>query len=149
VNLDRVRYYRLFFQTQFASPPEALNDLNAPPPPAFGSSLMYSTIHMRVLAEALAEAAQIPLDPVVMPEAPLGAHHRSFMLALDDLKDVITPRLTDTQASAKSKALARLVKWWRDLERWGPSVEAQERAELSAALGVAVPSAAEGRDLLV
>lgn len=149
VDLDRVRYYRLFFQTQFASPPDALNNLDAPPPPAFGSSLMYATIHMRVLAEALAEAAQIPLAPVVMPQAPLGEHHRSFMLALDDLKDVITPRLTDTQASAKSKALARLVKWWRDLERWGPAVEAQERAELSAALGEPVESAKAGRALLV
>jgi prepilin-type processing-associated H-X9-DG protein len=148
VDLDRVRYYRVYFQTQFAHAPDALNDLNAPPPPAFGSSLMYATIHMRVLSEALAEAGHIALQPVVMPEAPLGEHHRSFMLALDDLKDVIVPRLADGQAQAKAKALARLVKWWRDLERWGPGVEAQERAELSAALGVAAPSAKEGRALL-
>src|SRR5690606_22912192 len=78
-----------------------------------------------------------------------GDHYRSFMIALDDLKDVIVPRLADGQAQAKAKALARLVKWWRDLERWGPAVEAQERAELSAALGTPVASAKEGRALLI
>src|SRR5690606_4628725 len=70
VDLDRVRYYRLYFQTQFAHPPEALNDMSATAaPPAFGSSLMYGTMHMRVLSEALAEAAHIQLQPVTMPDA--------------------------------------------------------------------------------
>jgi aminoglycoside phosphotransferase (APT) family kinase protein len=147
VDLDRVRYYRVYFQTQFASPPEALN-LPGSAPPVFGTSLVYATVHMRVLAQALAEAMGATLESVVLPEAPPGPHARSFEVALDDLKGVIVPRLADQEASAKAKGLARLVKWWRDLERWGPAFERDELRELTSALGASCDSVAQGRALL-
>jgi len=57
------------------------------------------------------------------------------MLALDDLRDAIVPRLADQQAAVKAKGLARLVKYWRDCERYGPALNASEAAAISAALG--------------
>jgi aminoglycoside phosphotransferase len=130
----RIRYWRLLFQTGFARR-SRLDDPAAPPPPNLGMNLVYSTIHRRVLAEALADAAGIALDPITLPDLPEGPHARSFALALDDLRDAIVPRLADQQAAVKAKGLARLVKYWRDCERYGPSLNESKRAEISAALG--------------
>ncbi|MGQ0534013.1 MAG: phosphotransferase family protein [Caulobacteraceae bacterium] len=148
VDLDRVRYYRLLFQTAFASPPEALNLPGAGATPVFGTSLVFATVHMRVLVQALAEAAGLTLDPVSLPKAPPGAREGSFEAALADLKTFIVPRLSDQEARAKAKGLARLVKWWRDLERFGPAHEQEEMRELSDALGTTFTSVGEGRTML-
>src|SRR3546814_16336754 len=81
-------------------------------------NLVYSTIHRRVLSEALAEAAGVALPAVALPDAAPGAHERSFALALDDIRDTIVPRLADQQAAVTAQGLARLVKWWRATERY-------------------------------
>lgn len=135
VDLARVRYWRLLFQTSFARRAR-YDDPDAPPPPNLGMNLVYSTIHRRVLSEALAEAAGVTLPPVALPDAPSGAHDRSFALALDDLKEVIVPRVADQQAAVKAKGLARLIKWWRAIERFGPGFHAAEQREIEAALGL-------------
>ncbi|RDV06616.1 phosphotransferase family protein [Sphingorhabdus pulchriflava] len=142
VDLDRVRYWRLLFQTGFARA-SRFNDPDAPPPPNLGMNMVYSTIHRRVLSEALAEAAGMDLEPVALPDSPLGAHHRSFDIALDDIRDIVVPRLADQQAAAKAKGLARLVKWWRDIERFEPGFHEAERVEIGAALGREFTSHAE------
>jgi aminoglycoside phosphotransferase len=138
VDLARIRYWRLLFQTGFARAAR-FTDPDAPPPPNLGMNMVYSTIHRRVLSEALAEAAGITLPPVTLPDAPpdapLGPRHRSYAIALDDLRDMIVPRLADQQAAVKAKGLARLVKWWRDCERYGAGFDAAERAEIGVALG--------------
>jgi aminoglycoside phosphotransferase len=153
VDLARVRFYRLYFQARFAGSTARLNDPDHPPPPVYGMSLVYGTTHLRVLCEALAEAAGVALEPIVLPAPPEGAHHRSFQIALDDLRTAIVPRLADQQASSKAKGLARLIKWWRDCERYGPAFDAMELAELSQALGPKAlgqpfASVAEGRAAL-
>ena len=130
----RVRYWRLLFQTGFARR-SRYDDPDAPPPPNLGMNLVYSTIHRRVLSEALAEAAGIALSPVAFPAAPSGARARSFAIALDDIRDAIVPRLSDQQAAAKAKGMARLIKWWQAIERFEPGFLAAEKREIEAALG--------------
>ncbi|MDR3389656.1 MAG: phosphotransferase family protein [Rudaea sp.] len=147
VDLARVRYWRLLFQAGFASQARH-DDPAAPPPPNLGMNMIYSMVHRRVLAEALAEASGVTLSTVMLPDAPEGPHARSFALALDDLRDVIVPRLTDQQAAVKAKGMARLVKWWRDIERFGPGFAAAEVAELSAALGTPFAGLTEARAAL-
>src|SRR3546814_13897035 len=56
VDLARLRYWRLLFQTGFARR-SRYDDPDAPPPPNLGMNLVYSTIHRHVLSDALAEAA--------------------------------------------------------------------------------------------
>jgi prepilin-type processing-associated H-X9-DG protein len=141
VDLARVRYWRLLFQTRFARVGR-YDDPNTPPP-NLGMNMVYSTIHRRVLSEALAEAAGVPLEPVTLPDAPEGPRHRAFNIALDDLRDMIVPRLADQQAAVKAKGLARLVKWWRDCERYEAGFHEAERAEIGAALGVEFADQAE------
>ncbi|MET0371796.1 MAG: phosphotransferase family protein [Sphingobium sp.] len=147
VDLARIRYWRLLFQAGFASRSRH-DDPTAPQPPNLGMNMLYSMVHRRVLAEALAEASGVELPPVAMPDAPQGPHARSFAIALDDLRDVIVPRLADQQSAVKAKGLARLVKWWRDVERFGPGFAAVEVAELSAALGRPFATLGEAREAL-
>ncbi len=134
VDLPRVRYWRLLFQTGFARAIR-FNDPDTPPPPNLGMNMVYSTIHRRVLSEALAEAAGVTLEPVALPSAAEGPRQGAFAIALDDIRDMIVPRLADEQAAVKAKGLARLVKWWRDIERYEPGFQESERREISAALG--------------
>jgi aminoglycoside phosphotransferase len=142
VDLARVRYWRLLFQTGFARA-SRFNDPDAPPPPNLGMNMVYSTIHRRVLSEALAEAAGVALSPVSLPDAPKGPRHRAYEIALDDLRDMIVPRLADQQAAVKAKGMARLVKWWRDCERYEAGFQEAERVEIGAALGVEFADHAE------
>ena len=147
VDVAKVRYWRLFFQTGFAGRMK-FAEPDAPRPPNLGMNLVYNLMHRRVCSEALAEAAGIDLPPVVMPDAPPGQYDWSFEIALEDLKDVIVPRITDRQASVKAKGLARLVKWWRAHERFGPVWDAQEMLETEQALGRNFASLVEARDAL-
>lgn len=55
------------------------------------------------------------------------------------------PRLSDQQAAVKAKGLARLVKWWRDIERYGPGFDATDREEIEAALDRGFASPGEAR----
>lgn len=134
VDVARVHFWQLFFEVGFAGRGRYA-DPAAPPPPNLGMNMVYSTIHRRVLAESLADAAGVTLPPVALPDAPPGPRERSFQIALDDLRDMIVPRLADQQAAVKAKGLARLVKWWRDGERYGPGFAEAERGELADALG--------------
>ena len=138
VDLRRLIYWRLLFQTGFARR-SRYDDPDAPAPPNLGMNLVYSTIHRRVLSHALAEAAGIALPPVALPDAPPGAHDKSFAIALDDIKDSIVPRLADQQAAVKAKGMARLIKWWRAIERFEPGFHAAEKVEIEAALGLDFP----------
>lgn len=133
VDLKRLRFWRLLFQTGFARR-SRFDDSDAPPPPNLGMNLVYSTIHRRVLSEALADAAGVTLPPVKLPDAPPGMRDRSFSIALDDIREIIVPRLSDQQAAVKAKGMARLIKWWRASERFGPGFHAAEKSELEAAL---------------
>tara|TARA_R110002124_G_scaffold138073_1_gene301331 strand:- start:1687 stop:3060 length:1374 start_codon:yes stop_codon:yes gene_type:complete len=134
VDLKRLRYWRLIFQTGFARR-SRFDDPDAPPPPNLGMNLVYSTIHRRVLSEALADAAGVVLPTVSLPDASPGAHDRSYSIALDDIRNTIVPRLSDQQAAVKAKGMARLIKWWRAIERFGPGFKAAEKNELETALG--------------
>ncbi|HEY9092528.1 phosphotransferase family protein [Parasphingorhabdus sp.] len=133
VDLPRVRYWRLLFQTGFARR-SRLHDPEAPPPPNLGMNLVYSTIHRRVLSEALADAAGVDLPPATLPEAPPGKYDRSYGIALDDIRDTILPRLSDQQSAVKAKGMARLIKWWRAIERFGPVFDSTEKSEIESAL---------------
>jgi hypothetical protein len=48
---------------------------------------------------------------------------------------VTASRLSDQQAAVKAKGMARLIKWWRAIERFGPGFHAAEKSEIEAALG--------------
>ncbi len=146
VDIDRVRYHRLYFQLGFIVSGHADHcGATAVRPANLGVSLMFYTAHMRVIVESLADLCAVALPTIALPDAPPGPADRSFEIALDDLRDVITPRVSDQQAAVKAKSLARLVKYWRARERFGAAFEAAEAAEAAEALGRPIASASEAR----
>jgi hypothetical protein len=134
----------VLFQAGFTSTAK-YTDPSAPPPPNLGMNMVYSQTHRRVLAEALAEVMGVDLPAIDDAQVPESALERSFQIAMDDLRDVIVPRINDQQAAVKAKGLARLIKWWRNIDRFGALFEAQELAELASALGRSFANAREGR----
>ena len=147
VDLDRLRYYRLFYLTKFGGRAGRFTDPGVPPPPVIGMSLMFHAMQRLVLTETLSEMMGVDLTWIEAPDAPAPQYDRTYEIALSDLRDVIVPRL-DQQASAKAKGLARLVKWWRNSARYGPALDAAELEDLAQAFGRRFDSVLEGRRAL-
>lgn len=148
IDLDRIRYHRLSNQLGFMATSQVGRGGEAPEPPILGMSMVYQTMHMRIMAEQLAELAGVDLPEVVLPVAPPGPNLRTFEIALKDLRDVIVPRTSDQQASEKAKGLARLVKFWRERERYGALFDAEEVRDIAAAIGGRYSSLADARSAL-
>jgi aminoglycoside phosphotransferase len=135
IDLDRVRYHRLSNQLGFMTSGLTRREGPAPEPPVLGMSLVFEAMHMRVMAEQLAELSGVHLPPVALPDVPPSPHAGAFEIALKDLRDVIVPRSADQLAAEKSKGLARLVKFWRDRERFGAAYDAAEIEDITSILG--------------
>ncbi len=81
----------------------------------------------------------------MLPDAPESEAERTYDIILRDLKDIIVPRIADQEASAKAKAMARTVKWWKGRDRYGAIYTEAELDELEALLGQRPASMIEGR----
>lgn len=135
-DLDKVRYFRLYNQVSFmASSSAAMTSMEAPDPPVFGMNLVFNAAHRRVMAISLLELTGATVDEPEIPEVPESIRMKSFEVALKDLRNVIVPQISDQLAASKAKGLARLVKWWRQCDRYGAVFEQIELTEISFALG--------------
>ena len=92
--------------------------------------LIYNALHMRLLAEALADATGVTYATTPLPDPGEGENSWAFDVALDDLRDHVVPNMTGAHPTRRAKGLARLVKYLRELDRLGPSLEQAELAEL-------------------
>ena len=144
VDRDRVKYHRLYFQLGFmvmGHLAEAAGSRGR----STGTALLYGTMHRRIIVESLAELTGTELVAQELPESAVPSTDTGFAVALADLRDEIVPHLADQRASAKAKALARMVKFWRMRDRYGAAFDAAERAEIGELLGTASPDLASGR----
>ncbi|MBV9995864.1 MAG: phosphotransferase family protein [Caulobacteraceae bacterium] len=141
-DLARIRHHRLSNQLGFVASAQAAG---SPEPPVLGMSLVYHAMHMRIMVESLAELAGVALAATPLPELPPGPNAASFEIALKDLRDVIVPGARDQQASEKAKGLARLVKFWRERERFGAAFDALETDEIGRMLGRRFADLADAR----
>lgn len=135
VDVARVKYHRLYFQLGFSVAGQVTQAAAGGTPGAStGTAMLYGTMHRRIIVESLAELSGEVLVTPDLPDCPAQWTDAGFAAALADLKDEIVPGLGSERASAKAKALARMVKFWRMRERYGAAFDAQERAELGAVL---------------
>jgi hypothetical protein len=146
IDRARLRYFRVLAQTRCAI--GTRNGLLARDSRGeMANHLIYNTLHMRLLAEALAEAE----GEDVPPSAPLESGESepwAFDVALEDLREYVVPALGDGFAARRAKGLARLLKYLREQERLGPAARAAERRGLEELLGREVRGLRESRAAL-
>ncbi len=111
-----------------------------------GNSFIYQMLHRRLWLEALASATGLELTPA----EPLQARERRdhdwmYDAVLAQLRDVIVPRVSDPLAAARSKGIARLIKYLGQVDTYGAAYEAHELDDDAALLGRRPESVADGR----
>lgn len=146
IDLDRLRYYRVLAQARCAI--GTLNGLYSRDPGGeVANHLLYSTLHLRMLSEALAEAMgrTVDLSDAVLDDPGESELTWLYDVALTDLRAVIVPAIDDPFALRRAKGLARLVKHLRDSERLGSRLDDAEVAEIAALVGHPVEDRRAGR----
>jgi len=133
IDRERLRYFRVLAQTRCAI--GTRNGLLARDSRGeMANHLIYNTLHMRLLAEALAEAEGVDV-PESEPLAAGESESWAFDVALEDLREHVVPGLGQGFAARRAKGLARLLKYLREQERLGPAAREAERRTLGALLG--------------
>jgi aminoglycoside phosphotransferase (APT) family kinase protein len=137
IDLGRLRYFRVLAQARCAI--GTRNGLLAGDSRGeIANHLIYSTLHQRLLVEALGDALGHP----VLDTAPLAPEADAvawmYDVALDDLRDVIVPAIGDGFATRRAKGLARLLKFLRAEHALGAVARAEERDDTAALVGADV-----------
>ena len=111
-----------------------------------GNGFIYAMLHRRLWLEALAAATGLELEPA---EEKRGRERRDhdwmYDAVLTQLRDVIVPRSGDPLAAARSKGVARIIKYLAQVDRYGDFYAACELDDLGALLGERPASVADGR----
>ncbi len=111
-----------------------------------GNGFIYGMLHRRLWLEALATATGLELTSA---EEPQGRERRDhdwmYDAVLGQLRDVIVPRTSDPLAQARSKGIARIVKYLARVDAYGAFYDACELNDLEELLGHREDSVASGR----
>jgi aminoglycoside phosphotransferase (APT) family kinase protein len=150
VDLHRLRYFIVLAQMRCAV--GTLNALAVQDARGeMANHLIYSALHLRMLAEALAAANGIDLpDPEPLAaESPTTAWTWLYEVALQELREVVVPALAGNAfANRRAKGVARMVKVLEENDRLGGTLEKAELADLQTVLGAAVHDVRQGRSKL-
>jgi aminoglycoside phosphotransferase (APT) family kinase protein len=160
VDPSRVKYYRLNafgrLGPMFGLPSMGLSDSHdlvgdvpqAVNRAADGSALILSMLHRRMRLEATSDAMGLDRPDRTVDEAPEPAHDAMYDRILDELRDMV-PRIEDRTAANSAKAIARQVKYLRELDRNGALFGSQEMDDLAQLLGTSPSGLSSGRRALV
>ena len=147
VDPDRLRYFRVLAQTRCAIGTRTgllAHDARG----EMANHLIYNGLHMRLLADALAEAAGDDEPVTGVDDAGDGERTWAYDVALDDLRDQVVPALSDGFASRRAKGLARLLKYLREADRLAPLLDFTESADLAEILARPIDDLAAARSEL-
>lgn len=150
VDLQRIRYHRSYALMNLVVDSHAdIKQSREAFPGILGNYLVFYTLHLRVLLEGIAEYGGVDLPKIALPECGEGPNQRSFQVALDELRHQIVPHIAEEFAAHRAKSLARVIKYWQALDRYGAAFTAMELGELGAALGAPFSDVAQGRAALL
>ncbi len=135
VDIERVRYHRLYFQMSFMVPGHIAAQQTASKTAMQGITLMFGAMHRRVVVESIAELSGEGIAAYEPPEVPVTDADGMFEIALDDIRNDIVPRIADQHAATKAKSLARIIKYWRARDRYGATFDQAELGEIAASIG--------------
>jgi aminoglycoside phosphotransferase (APT) family kinase protein len=111
-----------------------------------GNGLIYAVLHRRLWFEALATAVAIELTAAeVPPVLERRDHEWMYTALLGQLRTVVVPRITDPLAKARSKGLARLIKYLAQVDVHGEFYRACELNDMGELLGHRPDTLAGGR----
>jgi aminoglycoside phosphotransferase (APT) family kinase protein len=139
IDLARLHYFRVLAQTRCAI--GTRNGLLARDSRGeIANHLIYSTLHQRLLVEALAAAldAELPEAPPLVAADPGLAW--MYDVATLDLRDTVVPAIEDGFAARRAKGLARLLKYLREQHVLGAADHAAEADDLRIVLGPGDPT---------
>jgi aminoglycoside phosphotransferase (APT) family kinase protein len=115
---------------------------------ADGSALILSTLHRRMRLDATSDALGLDRPPREVEEAPEPAHAGMYDRILDQLRAMV-PRIEDRTAASSAKAIARQLKYLREVDRNGELFGTQELDDLGGLLGRTPATLDDGRAALV
>jgi aminoglycoside phosphotransferase (APT) family kinase protein len=148
----RVRYYQVMAEAKLQvmghrpPNPSGPHETDKGDGSDVGNGLIYGVLHRRLWLEALAGAATIDLTPAEIPPAHTRRDHEwMYDALLQQLRDVVVPRITDPLAKARSKGFARIIKYLSQIDAYGDFYESCELRDLETLLGSRPPTVALGR----
>jgi len=134
VDVERLKYFLVLAQARCAIGTRS-GWLSRDSKGEMANHLIYNTMHMRLLGEALADAFGAPLPVATESAAEQIADGWVYGVILDDLRDYVVPNVSGSMPTRKAKGLVRLVKYLERLSSIGPALRAQEVAELNVLTG--------------
>jgi aminoglycoside phosphotransferase (APT) family kinase protein len=142
-DVARIRYHRVFVSLRVV----IIRHRNVTGQP--GNSIVSAALNRRLLVAALAKASGIELPPALPIEAPPTARTPLYDSVLKDLREEIVAIGGDPRVAAAGKNAAKVLKYLRDVDRFGNVVEIQELAALTALLGKTPESIQAGQEALL
>ena len=143
VDLARVRYHRVFVSARVT----IIRHRNVTGLP--GNSIVSCALNRRLLVTALAEAEGIALPRPARLEAPPTERTWLYDAIIADMRAEIAEVATAGTVVAAAKNAAKVMKYLRETDRYGATIEAQDCAELNAMTGAAPASAQAGMAALL
>jgi aminoglycoside phosphotransferase (APT) family kinase protein len=143
VDISRVRYYRVFAELRIL----VLSHRSvghSDPLGEVGNALIYTALHRRLFGDAMAEVLNFGLQQPALLDAPPTALGWWYDAALTQMGQIIVPRSTDPFVILRSKGVARMLKYLREMDRLGSAAEAADLDDLAELLGARPESVAEG-----
>ncbi|MCV7014185.1 phosphotransferase family protein [Mycolicibacterium madagascariense] len=143
VDVSRVRYYRVFAELRIL----VLSHHSvghSDPLGEVGNALIYTALHRRLFGDAMADVLDVELQRPTTLDAPVTALAWWYDAALAQLGQIVVPRSTDPFVILRSKGIARMLKYLREMDRLGPAAEVADLEDLADVLGARPDSVAEG-----
>ena len=134
VDAARVRYYRVLVELRIAVL-GAQRLADRPRGGEVGNGLAFGQLHRKLLVEALSDALGVDVPPLDEPDPPEDEDDWLYEEALDQLRKVVLPAVSDPFAQRRTKGVARLVKYCRANARWRDAIRTRTAADLAAFLG--------------
>lgn len=140
LDMTRIRYYRVLAEAKIlvmshGDTPRLLSQAEGGGPDP-GARLIFSQLHQRLCAEALADVLGLslveapPISPAVQTDDDV-----LFDIVLTQLREIVTPRIIDSFANQRLKGLARVLKYLSASARSRSAVDTAELADLHDVLG--------------
>ncbi|WP_406857615.1 phosphotransferase family protein [Alsobacter sp. KACC 23698] len=137
-DLDRIRYHRVFVSTRVV----IIRHRNVTGLP--GNSIVSRALNRRLLVTAMAEATGVALPPRPPLHAPRTERGALFDHVLHELRHDIADVSAEPGVVAAAKNAAKVIKYLRAYDRYGPLIEATECDELASLLGERPASLQDG-----